>query len=234
MRDPHKPQDYYLQRIEVEKKSISRREEKLTSGNSRSPSTAVGGIMKSHISIAKSLFCLGEPIERLNEPVHEAITVARKHDVAGIVGSWYAPFLEMASLAVLLDLDQSWFDKLGAVVDRDSKKDRLMENLLSYRLDGRAVDAVTSTVLPSEKFLKALTLSNTDKQQAAQKVRSYLEEDWLDSLRWLTAGEEVPHESKVLYFGYWDYVSAAITKLCDLDDSSYCDSPYYPEDLMPR
>ncbi len=109
-----------------------------------------------------------------------------------------------------------------------------MESLLSYKLDDRAVDATTSTVLPSEKYLNALTLSKNDKQQATQKVHSYLEEGWLDSLRWLTAGEEVPHESKVSYFGYWDYVSAAITKLCDLDDSSYRDSPYYPADLMPR
>ena len=143
-------------------------------------------------------------------------------------------FLEMSSLAILLDLDQSWFEKLATIVDREPKKDRLMENLLSYKLDNRAVEAKTSLFVPSEKYLSALTLSNTDKQQAAQQVRLYLEEEWLDSLRWLTAGIKVPHESKISYFGYWDYVSAAITKLCDLDDSSYRDSPYYPADLMPR
>ena len=142
------------------------------------------------------------------------------------------PILEMSSLALLLDLDQSWFEKLAMIVDREPKKDCLIENLLSYRLDDRAVDSTTSLFLPSEKYLSALTLSNTDKQQAAQQVRSYLEEDWLDSLRWLTAEQEVPQESKVNYFGYWDYVGAAITKLCDLDDSSYRDSPYYPADLM--
>ncbi len=107
-----------------------------------------------------------------------------------------------------------------------------MENLLSYKLDDRAIDATTSIFLPNEKYLNALTLSNTDKQQAAQQVCLYLEEEWLDSLRWLTAGIEVPHESKASYFGCWAYVSAAITKLCDLDDSSYRGSPYYPADLM--
>jgi len=234
MRDPHRTRDYFLQRIEVETKSIARREEKLIQGSSRNPDTVVGGITNSHIEIAKCLFCLGEPIERLYDPVYEAITVASKHDFADILGSEYPTLLDMSSLAILLDLDQSWFDKLATIVDRESKKDRLIENLLSYKLDDRAVDAETSLFLPSEKYLNALTLSQTDKQQAAQQVRSYLEEDWLDSLRWLTADEKVPHESKVGYFGYWDYVSAAITKLCNLDDSSYRDSPYYPADLMPR
>ena len=234
MRDPHRTRDYFLRRIEMEKVSIADCEARLERGNSRRPGTAVGLVTNSHIRTAKSLFCLGEPIENLYEPVHEAITVAHKHDFANILGSWYATFLEMSSLAILLDLDQSWFEKLAAVVDREPKKDRLMENLLSYKLDDRAVDATTSLFLPKEKFLNALILSNTDKQQAAQQVRSYLEEEWLDSLRWLTADIKVPHESKVGYFGYWDYVGAAITKLCDLDDSGYRDSPYYPVDLMPR
>ena len=234
MRDPHRTQDYFLQRIEVQKKSIARREEKIIRGNMPYPARVVGGITNSYIEIANSLFCLGEPIKSLYEPAYEAIMIASKHDLADILGSWYDPFLEMSSLAILLDLDQSWFDKLATIVDREPKKDRLMENLLSYKLDDRAVDAATSLFLPSEKYLSALTLSKTDKHQAAQQVHSYLEDEWLDSLRWLTADIKVPHESQVGYFGYWDYVSAAITKLCDLDDSSYRDSPYYPVDLMPR
>ena len=234
MRDLHRTRDYFLRRIEMEKVSIADCEARLERGNSRRPGAVVGGITNSHIRIAKSLFCLGEPLEHLYEPVHYAITVAHKHDFANILGGEYPTFLEMSSLAILLDLDQSWFEKLATIVDREPKKDRLMENLLSYKLDDRAVDAKTSLFVPSEKYLSALTLSNTDKQQAAQQVRLYLEEEWLDSLRWLTAGIKVPHESKVGYFGYWDYVSAAITKLCDLNDSSYRDSPYYPADLMPR
>ena len=211
-----------------------RRKEKMKRGNLRNPDTVVGGITNSNIRIAKCLFCLGEPIESLYEPVYEAISVASQHDFANILGSRYATVLDMTSLAILLDLDKSWFEKLATVVDRAPKKDRLMENLLSYKLDDRTVDAATSTVLPNERYLNALTLSNTDKQQAAKQVHSYLEEDWLDALRWLTAGEQIPHETKVNYFGYWDYVAAAITKLCDLDDSSYRDSRYYPADMMPR
>ncbi|MFK8080787.1 MAG: PoNe immunity protein domain-containing protein [Granulosicoccus sp.] len=234
MRDPHKPRDYFLHRIEIEKVSIADCEARLERGDSRRPDAVIGGITDSHITTAKCLFCLGEPIGSLYEPVYDAITVASKHEFANILGSWYATVLEMTSLAILLDLDQSWFEKLATVVDREPKKDRLMENLLSYRLDDRTVDVATSLFLPSEKYLNALTLRHTDKQQAAQQVHSYLEDGWLDSLRWLTADEKIPHESKVGYFGYWDYVSAAITKLCDLDDSSYRDSPYYPADLMPR
>ena len=232
MRDPHITRDFFLQRIEVQKKSIARREQKIIRGSLRNPATVVGGISNSYIEIAKSLYCLGKSIQYLYEPVHEAISVVYKHDSANVLSSWYMPILEMSSLALLLDLDQSWFEKLAMIVDREPKKDCLIENLLSYRLDDRAVYSTTSLFLPSEKYLSALTLSNTDKQQAAQQVRSYLEEDWLDSLRWLTAEQEVPQESKVNYFGYWDYVGAAITKLCDLDDSSYRDSPYYPADLM--
>ena len=116
MRDPHRTRDYFLQRIEVETKSIARREEKLIQGSSRNPDTVVGGITNSHIEIAKCLFCLGEPIERLYDPVYEAITVASKHDFAAILGSEYPTLLDMSSLAILLDLDQSWFDKLATIV----------------------------------------------------------------------------------------------------------------------
>ena len=203
-------------------------------GNLRNPQTVVGGITDSHIRIAKCLFCLGEPIEGLYQPVYKAISVASENEVANILGSWYATVLDMTSLAILLDLDQSWFEKLATVVDRNAKQDRLAENLLSYKLDHRSVDVTTSMFSPREKYLSALTLANTDKQQAALQVHSYLKEDWLGQLRWLLAGVKVPHESKVSYFGYWDYASAAITKLCDLDDSTYRDSPYYPADLMPR
>ena len=198
------------------------------------PARVVGGITNSYIEIVKSLFCLGKPIEYLYEPVHEAILVAHQHDFADILNSWYMPIMEMASFAMLLDLDESWFDKLATVVDRHPKKDRLIENLLSYKSDDRAVEVTTSLFLPSEKYLTALTLSKTDKQQAAKQVHLYLEEDWFDSLRWLTADELVPHETKASYFGFWAYVSAAITKLCDLDDSRYRNSPYYPADLMTR
>lgn len=234
MRDPHRTRAYFLQGIEVQKKSITRQKEKILRGNSRNPDVVVGIIMNSHIEIAKYLFCLGEPIAQLYEPVYEAISIANKHDFADILGSEYPAFREMLSFAILLDLDQGWFDKLATVVDRNQKTDRLIENLLSYKLDNRAIDAATSIFFPNKEYLNALTLSNTDKQQAAQQVRLYLEEDWLDALRWPIHGIEVPHEKEFGYFGYWDYTSAAITKLCDLDDSTYRDSPYYPADLMPR
>ncbi len=121
MRDSHRTRDYFLQRIEVQKKSIARREEKMIRGNLRNPDTVAGGITNSHIRIAKCLFCLGEPISRLYDPVYKAISIVSKHDFADILGSEYSTVLEMSILAVLLDADQSRFEKLATVVDRNPK-----------------------------------------------------------------------------------------------------------------
>lgn len=62
-------------------------------------------------------------------------------------------------------------------------------------------------------------------------MKLFLEKDWKNAFHDTPVfqAHKSPH---AIYVGYWCFVTAAIVKLKELDDSSFKNIPYYPKDLV--
>lgn len=62
-------------------------------------------------------------------------------------------------------------------------------------------------------------------------MRDYLANEWYQGQN--DTGWYDAHKSKEdIFSGYWSFVSGAIVKILELDDSSLKDTPYYPYDMV--
>lgn len=168
---------------------------------------------KNHTSVVSSQERKGEFLKQYSQPI-------------------FNYFLDFLSLGVLLNID---FHLLVNFIDRDEVKDFLFEFLIFYRSKERRTikeESYSEYFGINEKYgkLKEVLKANS-KDEAQEKIKSFLEEDWYNSFKGSfvyglhTSGQNT-------YCGYWCFASAAIVKIMDLDDSSFRDNEYYPKDLV--
>ena len=233
MRDTYKPSEHFVSMDEGYRERIANSRERLTAGTYRRLGTVVGLIVSNYIKSSKCAYSLGHPIDSLHEHLESSISCAKEWEDVSLLERRYPDLLEWVGLCVLLDADQSVFEDLASILDRDPVKDRLVESLLSYKLNDRQLDVGNIVGDGQLQLLKALSLSATDKAEAQNQVRIYLEDHATLWLYGEGSTEKIPHTyDSGYYYGYWDYKSAAVSKLCGLDDSSYRDSKHYPVDLV--
>lgn len=149
--------------------------------------------------------------------------------------SGFLDFSRMLSLAVLLDISKEYILKLIKFIDGDEVKDFFLEFLIGHLMPER--EAITEESYAeffhvNERYgiLKEIIILN-DKLEAQERLKYFLEKKWYSSFKGtpLYNQHNSPHN---LYVGYWCFQAAAITKILDLDDSSYRDNQYYPKDLV--
>lgn len=147
----------------------------------------------------------------------------------------YDQMLLMLSLGYLLNIEETDFKKLVAVIDRDGVKDFLFEFIIRAKLKDRQPITEESYQdffgVPQtfEKLRQAI--NETDKSKAEKLVEEFITKDWYKNHK--DAGWYNSHKSKHnTYFGYWSFETAAVVKIMDLDDSSFIDCQYYPKDLV--
>lgn len=120
-------------------------------------------------------------------------------------------------------------------IDRDKVDDFLFEYLIRYKLKDREIKKKESYKVffgINEKYgrLKEIIKEN-NKVIAQNELKFFLEEEWYPSF----LGTPIHNQhlnSHNTYVGYWCFVSAAIVKIKELDDSSFRDNQYYPKDLL--
>jgi len=149
--------------------------------------------------------------------------------------SGFLDFSRMLSLAVLLDVSKEYILKLVKFVDGDEVKDFFLEFLIGHLMPERKAitdESYAEFFHVNERYgiLKEIITLN-DKLEAQEKLKYFLEKKWYASFKGtpLYNQHNNPHN---LYVGYWCFQAAVITKIMDLDDSSYRDNQYYPKDLV--
>jgi len=136
----------------------------------------------------------------------------------------------LLSLGILLDIPYNTFNILVNLVKRDNIKDKLYDFLIASRVEGWQMSEDLSIIKPENRIKDIISIEDKTKCEAELKV--YLKREWYKTYRYF--GFYNTHkkpDDMLLFYGYWAFEVAAIVKIKGLDDSSFRDNPYYPQDL---
>lgn len=150
----------------------------------------------------------------------------------------YADDLDRISLGILLDIDNTAFNRLADYVlqmDGQAKSvDWTPDQLLWFLLNARLGDDKKQTYadkLAFPKLYKGLfkLTKIIDTQEAKKALEDYIG-------KWYNLNKDAPwhdnHLMKYCYRGYWAWEVAAVAKIMHIDDSDLRDNPYYPYDMV--
>jgi hypothetical protein len=143
----------------------------------------------------------------------------------------YDVMLWMLSIGYLINLSEVEFLKLVAILDRYEVKDYLLDFIICAKVKDRLPITEESYIGKFTLFGKLRqAIKEEDKKVAQNLIKDFLEKDWYKehkNVGWHDSHKSI-HNS---YSGYWCFEAAAITKIMELDDSSYRENQYYPKDL---
>ena len=142
-------------------------------------------------------------------------------------GSNYHQFLWFVSLAICLDLDKSYFEKLKECNDRFENKDALLNCLIEY---GRTWKIVTDGTREAyDPYPKLYELFDVERKSEKEKILVKYTKLWLRWHKWYAF--YWTHKWEWWYFGYWSFESAALAKVFGVDTTELSTIEYYPKDL---
>jgi hypothetical protein len=139
--------------------------------------------------------------------------------------------ISMLSIGYLMKAPEEDFSRLAEIMDRQNVKDKLLDKIVCAKLLVRR--AITESSYPEEQSVYPLmrqAIRAEDKDAAQQLIKEHLEGHWYKAHK-KSAWYNSHKLDALIYFGYWCFEAAAITKIMELDDSSYRENQYYPKDL---
>jgi hypothetical protein len=157
--------------------------------------------------------------------------------LANYVGQWkpdssYVELVKVLSLAVLLDYDREdgnlreLIRKITESVYDDYLVDRLLCFFDSNRKQSSHIFRWKHSYQPLQNVIES-----SDEAEAVSLLATYLKKQWYNihkECAWFDSHKN----DKTTYYGYWSFESAAVVKMCGLDDSSLKGQAYYPYDLV--
>ena len=151
---------------------------------------------------------------------------------------WCSDDLDRISLGILLDIDNTDFNRLTDYVLRMDKQakpsnwtpDLLLWFMLNSRLKENKKQTYANKLAFPKLYKELFKLTQiSDAQEAKKALKDYME-------KWYTLNNDAPwynsHLKKNCYRGYWAWEVAAVAKIMHIDDSDLRDNPYYPYDMV--
>jgi hypothetical protein len=181
-------------------------------------------------------YSAGYPIAGMRESFTTIVERRERHQRAlGRLGVDFAAIddygqsLWLVSLAILLEVDASVFDRLLACIGNEGR-DKLYERLISVRVQGRPAGAKVMFPKPYQTLYDA-TIAN---ESETPKLISAFLKIWYPSLGKLGIYWHDNHKGPQGggFFGYWCLEAAAVVKAFGIDDSEFRNAQYYPGDLV--
>ncbi|MBO0935657.1 DUF1911 domain-containing protein [Fibrella sp. HMF5335] len=151
------------------------------------------------------------------------------------IKSWQADYiynhvLRIISLGWLLDQHGESLRRVAALLVREQFEDAVIGYML--RPIDSQITVPNQVMFPDDKGLVLLqSITQNTSQEAAIKLKNYLEEHWYTADN-LSTRFNSHKKSSGGHIGYWSFEAGAITKIMGLDDSSFKDNPFYPYDLV--
>ncbi|BAY25354.1 hypothetical protein NIES2100_51600 [Calothrix sp. NIES-2100] len=174
----------------------------------------------------------GEKIESLKESFPQIVDalIAYHEEPGHAVYNFkyfdaYIYALWLVSLAILLDIDDDYFNKLIRELN-NNRRDAMYESLVALRVSGRSENSEILYPKPYNLLFDALNSTGTEqinliKKFLTQYYKGMKKAYWYDSHLGEDAG----------FFGYWCFELAAFVKMLKIDDSSFYENIFYPRDL---
>ena len=143
--------------------------------------------------------------------------------------SGYDAMLWALSIGILLEIDETTFDKLVGLVKKDDPEDYLIDYFIQSRHPEWKIRINYNFPRPYGFTRKIIEEENSKKAEAL--LKEYLTKKWYQGCR--DEGWYDLHKRNIdNYYGYWSFESGAICKLKGLDYKQLEGLPYFPYDLI--
>ena len=171
-------------------------------------------------------YTAGYPIEKFKEEYLKYVDslVPVWHSNSG-----YDEMLWALSIGILLEIDETTFEKLVDLVKKDDPEDYLIDYLIQSRLPEWTIQINYNFPRPYGFTRKIVEEENSEK--AVSLLKEYLTKKWYQGCR--DEGWYDLHKRNIdNYYGYWSFESGALCKLKGLDYKELEGLPYFPYDLV--
>ena len=171
-------------------------------------------------------YTAGYPIEKFKEEYLKYVDslVPVWHSNSG-----YDAMLWALSIGILIEVDETTFDKLVDLVRKDDPEDYLIDYLIQSRHPEWTIRINYNFPRPYGFTRKIIEEENSEK--AVSLLKEYLTKKWYQGCR--DEGWYDLHKYNLdNYYGYWSFESGALCKLKGLDDKELEGLPYFPYDLV--
>ena len=143
--------------------------------------------------------------------------------------SGYDAMLWALSIGILLEVDETTFDKLVDLVRKDDPEDYLIDYLIQSRHPEWKIRINYNFPRPYGFTRKIIEEENSEK--AVSLLKEYLTKKWYQGCR--DEGWYDLHKRNIdNYYGYWSFESGALCKLKGLDYKELEGLSYFPYDLV--
>ncbi|RRD94744.1 DUF1911 domain-containing protein [Clostridiales bacterium COT073_COT-073] len=149
----------------------------------------------------------------------------------------YASFLWLLSIAIIFDMEDEVFYRLGDRIKQDKLNDYLVDFLMHSRISSWERNNETFLWKRPYAFLEQVITSaeSGDLKRSETLLLEYLKKKWYrgnsDEV-WYNdhivteKSKDFPHD------GYWSFESGALVKIFKLEDSDWKELQYYPYDML--
>lgn len=171
-------------------------------------------------------YTAGYPIEKFKEEYLKYVDtlVPVWHSNSG-----YDEMLWALSIGILLEIDETTFDKLVDVVKKDDPEDYLIDYLIQSRHPEWTIRINYNFPRPYGFTRKIIEEENSE--QALKLLKEYVTKKWYPGHR--DTGWYNLHKYYIdNYYGYWSFESGALCKLKGLDYKKLEGLSYFPYDLV--
>ena len=154
--------------------------------------------------------------------------------VSSLIPVWrkewgYEQMLRALSIGILLEIDETTFDKLVDLVRNDDPEDYLIDYLIQSRHPEWSIRINYNFPRPYGFTRKIIEEENSD--QAVKLLKEYVIKKWYQGSR-DSAWYDVHKQNVKSHVGYWSFESGALCKLKGLDYKRLEGLPYFPYDLV--
>ena len=173
-----------------------------------------------------AIYTAGYPIEKFKE---EYLTFVDSLVPIWHSNSGYDEMLWALSIGILLEIDETTFDKLVDLVKKDNPEDYLIDYLIQSRHPEWKIRINYNFPRPYGFTRKIIEEENSE--QALKLLKEYVTKKWYPGHR--DTGWYDLHKYNIdNYYGYWSFESGALCKLKGLDYKELEGLPYFPYDLV--
>lgn len=143
--------------------------------------------------------------------------------------SGYDAMLWALSIGILLEVDETTFDKLVDLVRKDDPEDYLIDYLIQSRHPEWTIRVNYN--FPKPYGFTRKIIEEEDSEQALKLLKEYVTKKWYPGHR-DTGWYDLHKENIDNYYGYWSFESGALCKIKGLDYKQLEGLPYFPYDLV--
>jgi hypothetical protein len=208
-------------------------------------------IFKQNCFILIAQYSAGYPVENLYQDYYEAVDYMHQSWMVldnraylkgkyfnHYFGSDYDLMLWTLSIGYLLNVDDAVFNKVVEIVDKYPVRDLLYETIIKAKIPTRptieqeSYQLIMDMPFVYEKLRRAVYCNDDEwgKIDAAEYTRLFLKDDFYQRHKGFSFYGH--HKSTAnIYYGYWSFETAAITKILNVDVSTFENNKYFPKDM---